>query len=527
MEILKQKIHDVVKLFQSGEIIKTEKETRELIKENPKISFLYNLLGLSLNAQNRSEEAMKVYNLGLKIDPKNAMIYNNLALIYYNKSQKSTKFKTNIKKAEELYKKCLELNPKIPEANTNLGNLYNSIDKNDEAIKYHKLAISADPKYFFSFLNLAHVYISIGNFTEGKNYLKQAIEQNPNFILAHRELSRITKYSKNNTHLKKLQELYENTDIKDSDNKMNLSFALGKAYEDIENFDESFKFYETGNLINRTKINFSIEEENNYFNEIKKTYNQKLFNKYKNFGEENRSPIFIVGMPRSGTTLVEQILSSHSKVYGAEEIFLIPELIDKYFSRDKLNFFLQGIFNFDESNFKKMGEEYISLTKDISNNSERTTDKFPANFLYIGLIKLILPKSKIIHCQRNPKDNIFSIYKNYFPGNRITFGCDLNEAVQYYNMYFDLMKFWNNILPNFILNLKYEDLVNNTDDQVKKLLNFCDLNWEDKCLKFYDTKRPIRTASDTQVRNKIYKTSIDLWKNYEKFLNKYYIKLRV
>ena len=265
MEILKQKIHEVVKLFQSGEIIKTEKETRELIKENPKISFLYNLLGLSLNAQNRSDEAMKVYNLGIKIDPKNAMIYNNLALIYYNKSQKSTKFKTNIKKAEELYKKCLELNPKIPEANTNLGNLYNSIDKNDEAIKYHKLAISADPKYFFSFLNLAHVYISIGNFTEGKNYLNQAIAQNPNFILAHRELSRITKYSKNNTHFKKLKELYENTDIKDSDNKMNLSFALGKAYEDIENFDESFKFYETGNLINRTKINFSIEEENNYF----------------------------------------------------------------------------------------------------------------------------------------------------------------------------------------------------------------------------------------------------------------------
>ena len=174
-----------------------------------------------------------------------------------------------------------------------------------------------------------------------------------------------------------------------------------------------------------------------------------------------------------------------------------------------------------------MGEEYISLTKDISNNSERTTDKFPANFLYIGLIKLILPKSKIIHCQRNPKDNIFSIYKNYFPGNRITFGCDLNEAVQYYNMYFDLMKFWNNILPNFILNLKYEDLVNNTEDQVKKLLSFCELNWEDKCLKFYETKRSIRTASDTQVRNKIYKTSIDLWKNYEKFLNKYYIKLRI
>ena len=170
---------------------------------------------------------------------------------------------------------------------------------------------------------------------------------------------------------------------------------------------------------------------------------------------------------------------------------------------------------------------YTLLLKEISNNSERTTDKFPANFLYIGLIKLILPESKIIHCQRDPRDNIFSIYKNYFVGNRITFGCDLNEAVEYYNMYFDLMKFWNNVLPNFILNLKYEDLVEDTENEVKKLLNFCDLNWEDNCLKFYNSKRPIRTASDTQVRSKIYKTSINLWKNYEKFLNKYYKKIRV
>ena len=527
MENLQQKIQILIKLYQSSNFIKCETETKNLIKLNPKVAFLYNLLGLCLNALNKVDDSEAAYNKGLEIDPSFAMIYNNLGIIYYNRSKKNTKFQTNIKKAEELYKKCLKLNPKIPEANTNLGNLYNSINKNDEAIKYHKLAISADPKYYFSFLNLAHVYISIGNFTEGKNCLNKAIEQNPNFTLAHRELSRITKYSKDDKHLEKLQELFKNTDIKDSDNKMNLSFALGKAYEDIKNFDESFKYYETANLINRTKINFSLSEENGYFNEIKKTYNKDIFNKYKNHGKENASPIFIVGMPRSGTTLVEQILSSHSKVYGAEEILLIPELIDKYFSQDKLNLFLQGIFDFEKSNFKKMGEEYTLLLKEISNNSERTTDKFPANFLYIGLIKLILPESKIIHCQRDPRDNIFSIYKNYFVGNRITFGCDLNEAVEYYNMYFDLMKFWNNVLPNFILNLKYEDLVEDTENEVKKLLNFCDLNWEDNCLKFYNSKRPIRTASDTQVRSKIYKTSINLWKNYEKFLNKYYKKIRV
>ena len=151
----------------------------------------------------------------------------------------------------------------------------------------------------------------------------------------------------------------------------------------------------------------------------------------------------------------------------------------------------------------------------------------PANFINIGLIKLILPNSKIIHCYRNPKDNIFSIFKNYFPGNKITFASDLNETVEYYNLYLDLMNFWKNLLPDFIFDLKYDNLIINTDHEIKNLLEFCNLRWEDNCLKFYDTKRAIKTASDTQVRNKIYNSSINLWKKYEKLLNKYYEKLQV
>ena len=526
MENLKQKIQEAAKLYKSGDFKKCEANTRKLIELNPKVAFLYNLLGLALNAQNRLDEAIVSYNKGIKIDPNYAMIYNNLGLIYYGKSLKGKDFRSNIKKAEDLYKESLKLNRKIPEANSNLGNLYNLIGKNDESIKYHKLAISVDPKYFYSYLNIAHLYISIGNFAEARKYLTEAIKLNPNFSFAHRELTRITKYKKEDQHLIQLKNLYDKADLKDDINKMNLAFALGKANEDIENFGESFLYYKAANLINRSKINFSLHNEKNNFDEIKKTYSDNIFNKYKNSGSEASSPIFIVGMPRSGTTLVEQILASHSKVFGADEVYFIPRLIDKYFNLKEINYFLQGVFDFEISNFKKMGEEYIFLMKSISENSERSTDKFPPNFLYLGLIKLILPKSKIIHCNRNPKDNIFSIYKNHFPG-KIPFACDLNEAVRYYNLYFDLMKFWNTLMPDFIFNIKYEDLINNTEKEVKKLLKFCDLKWESNCLKFYDTKRTIKTASDTQVRNKIYSSSINSWKNYEKYLVKYYDRLDV
>ena len=527
MEILKKKIQEAVNLFKDGNLPKSEKTTLKLIETNPKIPFLYNLLGLILSAQNRIDEAIVTYNKGIKIDPNYAMIFNNLALIYYNKSLKDENFKSNIKKAEELYKKSIQLNPKIPEANTNLGNLYSAVGKNNESIKYHKLAISADPKYFYTYLNIANVYVSIGNFVEAKKYLNDAIIQNPNFSFAHRLLSRITKYSKENPHLLQLKNLYDKTNTNDEINKMHLAFALGKANEDIENFEESFLYYGTANSINRSRINFSLEKEKNYFDEIKKTYNSNLFSKYKNSGSIDSEPIFIVGMPRSGTTLLEQILASHSKVFGADEVLFIPKLINKYFNQNNINLFLQGKFNFEKSNLKKMGEEYIMLMNALSKNSKRTTDKLPANFLNIGLIKLILPKSKIIHCYRNPKDNIFSIFKNHFPGNKINFSSDLSETVDYYNLYFDLMKFWNVLLPDFVLNIKYESLINNTEHEVRRLLNFCDLDWENSCLKFYDTKRPVKSASDTQVRNKIYTSSINLWKKYEKFLYKYYDKLNV
>ena len=258
MENLKQKIQAVVKLYKSGDFIKCETNTRKLIELNPKVVFLHNLLGLALNVQKKTDEAIVSYSKGIKIDPNYAMIYNNLGLIYYGKSLKGKDFRSNIKKAEDLYKESLKLNPKIPEANSNLGNLYNLIGKNDESIKYHKLAISVDPKYFYSYLNIAHLYISIGNFAEARKYLTEAIKLNPNFSFAHRELTRITKYKKEDKHLIQLKNLYDKVDLKDDINKMNLAFALGKANEDIENFDESFSYYKAANVINRSKISFSF-----------------------------------------------------------------------------------------------------------------------------------------------------------------------------------------------------------------------------------------------------------------------------
>jgi len=521
MDKLKEEIKLAVNIFKSGNLLKAEEVSKKLVKQNPQIAFLYNLLGLISVNRKKVDEAKDWYEKGLKVDPKYAMIYNNLGLLYFDK-----KTKENCKKAEDCYKKSISLDKNIPEPHTNLGSLYSWLNKNKEAIECHEKAIQIDPKSAGSHYNLSNVYISLGKFKEAIINLRESIKLNPHLYIAHRNLSRVIKYSKDEKHFDELKKIYEKIQKNDDDYKTNICFALGKAYEDIEDFDQSFKYYAEANSTLRKNINFSIKSEELKFSEIKNTFNEILFSKFKNVGHEDFSPIFIVGMPRSGTTLVEQILSSHEEVFGADEVDFIPQLINERFGTANLNLFFQGVMEFDKSEFKKIGESYQYKMMEISDKRKITTDKLPLNFTSIGFIKLILPNAKIINCNRNPKDNALSIYKNHFPGGRIKYAYDLSEIIDYYNLYKDLMNYWDKVLPKFIFKINYENLISNPKIQIKNLLNFCKLDWQESCLNFHNNKRAIKTASDTQARKKIYKTSINSWTNYEKFLKGHFDKFK-
>ena len=466
------------------------------------------------------DQALKYYEKGIKIDSSFAEIYNNMGVLFFR-----YRYTGNAKKIEELYKKSISLNNNMSEVHSNLGNLYNAQNKHEEAIRSYKKAFEINPKFSFALLNLASLYLSLGKINEAKEKLKEAIRISPNMIEAHRVLSRIISYTDDHEHLTELKKLYNDLDKGSSKNRMLLAFSLGKAFWDTKDFDKSFKYYNEANNICRKDISFIPEKEKKTFEEIKDSFTKKIFDKYNNAGCLDFEPIFIVGMPRSGTTLIEQIISSHPKVFGAGEVEFIPRLITKNFEDKNLLLFFNEIIKFDKNNLKNIGEEYGMLMRNLSNNSERTTDKLPTNFMSIGFIKLILPKSKIIHVYRNPEDNCFSLYKNHFPGGKINYSYDLNEIVEYYNLYKDLMSYWNNLFPGFIFNIKYENLISNIQIEIQSLLKYCNLEWNDKCLNFHNNNRPIHTASDVQARNKIYESSINLWKNYEKHLKEYFIKL--
>ena len=509
MKDLEKQIQSLINLYKSKKFTNAEELAKKLIYTNPKVVFLYNLLGLILNEQNKIDDAIKIFEKGIKLQPNYALIYNNLGTSY--------KIKDDYKNSESNYKKSIQLDNKVPETFNNLGNLYMDFNKYNDAIDCYKKAISINQNFFVSYYNLGIAYKAIGNFDDSKKNLFEAIKLNPRFFTAHRVLSQITKYNKDNSHFAFLQRLYEDKEIKNL-YKSELAFALAKAHEDVKDYKKAFQYYNDGNYFKRKNIKFSIKEEQLEFNKIKKIFNKNIFKKFKDVGIDDTSAIFIIGMPRSGTTLIEQIISSHKSVYGGDELGFLPDLVKKYFISNLPGLALEKIADFENQKFDKIAKEYILKLKKISNNSKIVTDKLPSNFKWIGLIKMILPHSKIIHCIREPNDNCFSIFKNYFAGVDLKFAYDINEITHYYNLYFDLMNHWKEMLPGFIHDIKYEDLIRDPKKNVEKILNFCHLDWDEHCLEFYKNKRPVKTASDTQVRQKIYNTSINYWKNFEKYL---------
>ena len=304
----------------------------------------------------------------------------------------------------------------------------------------YKKAINLNSKFYVSHYNIGIAFKNLGQFNKAKSHLNKSIKLNPFFFTSHRVLSQIIKYKKKDKHFDTLKKLYK-SQKKRITNNAELSFALGKACEDIKDYKNAFEYFKEGNALRRKSIKFSIHKERVEFTNIKKIFCPEFFNRFKNIDNYDDTAIFIIGMPRSGTTLTEQILSNHAKVYGGDELNFFNDFIKNHFYKNG-NFSREYINRDNEKNFKKIGQEYINKIQKISGKSERITDKLPINFKWIGFIKLILPKAKIVHCIRNSKDTCLSIYKNYFTNIELNYAYDLDELVGFYNLYDDLMKFW-------------------------------------------------------------------------------------
>ena len=511
LEKIKLLVREIQNLFFIKKYNLIIAETQKAIKLYPNYSIFYNLLGLALTQLGKFEDAKLVLNKGYEINPNDLAIINNLANVYKNIF--------NFKEAERLYNLSISKKENYFNAYVNYGNLKRDLNKFEEAIKLYEKALNINEKVPEIYYSLAMAYQSLGKFEISEKYANKAIKENPNTTKADLLISRSKKYKIDDSHLNSMikKDLQNDLDISQ---KIDLSFALAKAHEDIGEIDKSVEYLEKGNKLKRTVINFDLNFEEKKFRNIEKIFIDIFKNKYSKSNFKNKKIIFIVGMPRSGTTLIEQIISAHSEVNGCGELPYLSKIINEEFTDNKdlsLTKIKEIINNPDKLSI--ISKRYYTFIDNYEISSKCITDKAPLNFIWIGFIKILFPDAKIIHCKRNAEDNCLSLYKNVFDGT-LNFCYSQQELGSYYNLYLKLMNFWKDHSSESFFDVKYEDLIKNTKDETKKMLNYCGLEWEESCLDFSKNKTPIKTASVGQARNKIYSSSVKSSLKYKKHLRK-------
>ncbi|MEP1448045.1 MAG: sulfotransferase [Paraglaciecola sp.] len=360
-------------------------------------------------------------------------------------------------------------------------------------------------------LLLGHAYKANGNIEQAIAAYQQAYKIRPDYGDAFWSLANTKTYRFTDEELTLMQTQLDKIDI-EQDDKAHLEFALAKAYEDRKRFDTAFSYYQKGNASKNQRSHYSQVKVSEQVEAQKSVFTADYFKTYQDLGDQSPDPIFIVGLPRAGSTLLEQILASHSQVDGTMELHNVLGLAARL--RNSKSGYPKIVAELDNEYFARFGKQFIADTRCYRQGAAFFIDKMPNNFMHIGLIKSILPKAKIIDARRDPIACCFSGYKQLFAEGQ-EFSYDLDNLIHYYQSYLSLMDHWNSVLPGYVLKVQHEDVIDDLEGQVRRLLDFCQLPFEASCLDFHKTKRTIKTPSSEQVRQPINSSAREQWKHFE------------
>ena len=474
-----------------------------LKKDNNNVDAL-RLLGLLAFKQNNYPIAEKLFIRGIQLNPTFKLLWENLA--------KCFRLQNKFQHAQKAFENLLKLDPNNLEAMGALGTIHIRLSNFDEGIVIYKNLLKQNNKNPRVHLSLGHAQKTVGNRSESEQSYINAIKNFPLCGEAYWSLANLKTYKFSNKQIKSMESaLKEN--IHDLE-KIQMLFALGKAHESNKNYDLSFKYYEEGNWLQRKTLDYNAQVNSDLIDKTIEFFNKNINKLNFDVGNKTKDPIFILGLPRAGSTLIEQILSSHSLIEGTQEHHNIMTIGRKIRTINNTDNYTDSLFDLKDEDILEYGNKYINDTMWSRKEKNFFIDKMPNNFPYIGLIKMILPNAKIIDARRNPLDGCFSCFKQFFAkGQHFTY--DLDDIARYYKDYERIMLFWNTIFPDSIYKIVYEDVIENPKSEVKKLLDYLELDFEESCMDFYKSKRPVKTASSEQVRQPIYKSGVNYWKNYE------------
>lgn len=495
--ISQEQCHALITLYRQGRIRETLKQSQILVTEHPNSAFLHNIAGASYAALGQANDAVDAYSRALELNPHNAEFHNNLGDALNTLGQHS--------EALSALNRAISIRPDFPEALNNLGNALNSLGRQSEAIPHLKRALKLKPGFPEALNNLGSAFNDLGLHKKAIASFEAALEARTNFANCWRNLTAIKRFTVDDPAIGKIRSALGLA--RNENDLIQLNLALAKVLDDVGETDEAFDHYVMGNGMRRRQIGEPLPEQRDLFGAIRSIFADGVPAPL-DVEPARQRPVFIVGMPRSGTSLTEQILASHSHVFGAGELQALRQAVSPALNARSAN----------KAMLRNLRDAYLKSLDALKVDAPILVDKMPLNFRWIGYIAAALPEAVIIHTRRDPIAVGWSIFRTFFPARGLEFACDLEDIGSYHRLYQDLMAFWTDRLPDQIYELDYERLTENQEEETRKLLEHCGLSWDQACLDFYKTERTVRSASSVQVRKEIYTGSSQAWRKYEEHL---------
>jgi Flp pilus assembly protein TadD len=496
-------------LQQDKKLEEAEHALRKAIQQNPRYAEAHNNLALLYLAQKKETEALRVLGEALKFAPKNVQ---TLLITARTQLRRAT-----LPAAEQAVRLALQEEPDNAEVLTLLGQVLHETDRYDEAIEVLQRALEARPENPEA-LNFYGVALkSVGRLEEAREHIIKALKFNDSMYGAYANLNDLVDFSEGvgEELFNRIEAMLEAVPDQEADPFLPLHFAYAKALDDRGQHEKALEHYIIGGRMKRAQLDYKESETFGFFDGIRAAFPKEAFENRKFAGLDDDRPVFIVGMPRSGSTLVEQILASHPDIYGAGEVKYLSrslaQLRDRFPSLPKYPEMAEKL---GAPQLEIVAKAYQQMLAAGAGDAKRITDKLLTNYFFLGLINLLFPKAKVINTQRDPVDTCLSGFTKLFKDD-MPHSYDLSELGRYYGKYRDLMEHWEKVLPKgFMTTVVYEDVVADTEKEAKRLIEFLGLPWDDKCVDFHKSDRPVKTASVAQVRRPIYKTSVKRWKKY-------------
>jgi tetratricopeptide (TPR) repeat protein len=508
-------------LREQGQLREAKGCYAEALRINPGLALTYNNLGQALQEEGKLDDAIAWYEKGLQLEPDSARMHCNLASALEEQEKHQ--------EAIDRYAMALRFDPGYAEAHNGLGFVLHEQGHFEEAKARFRAAIRLQPDLAAAHCNLGTVLEVLNEFDAAQRCFREALRHDPNHAGAYAQLATLLRGRLPEADLAAMRQLLAATPQLAAGKRSALHFGLAQVLDAQGDYAQAAQHLSHANALCRAdwqqrNKGYDPTEHARFVDHLIATFTPEFFARVRDFGLETERPIFIVGLPRSGTTLIEQVLASHSQVFGAGELRLVRdafEALPRALNSEATP--LECVPGLDRVTCGAIAQRHLDRLRALNEQAPRVTDKMPDNYLYLGLIATLFPQAKLIHCRRDPRDVAVSCWSTQF--RHIRWACDPEHIAARFRDYRRLMDHWRQVLPVPLLEVDYEETVADLEGVARRLVAWCGLEWEPACLAFHETRRPVRTASVTQVRQPLYKKSVARWKHYEHALASLFAQL--